>query len=149
MKTSPVSFFFVRLAAALFALSAGLAPSALAADEDQPATKADIMRLDGRITDLSDRLDGRISDLSNRMSRLEGTLEGNNERLSRLEGTVGGNNERLNGRISDISDRLSRLEGTNELLAMMATGSFLCLMGLLVALVVDILVRTRKPATAS
>ena len=76
MKTSPVSFFFVRLSAALFALSAGLAvPSALAADEDQPATKADIMRLDGR-----------ISDLSNRMSRLEGALESTNERLARLEG---------------------------------------------------------------
>ena len=97
MKTRAVSVFLARLTAALFALLVGLsAPSALAVNGDDPATKSDIMRLDGRI--------------------------------------------------SELSERLARLEGTNELLAMMATGSFLCLMGLLVALVVDILVRTRaKP----
>ena len=94
MKTRAVSVFLARLTAALFALLVGLsAPLALAVNGDDPATKSDIMRLDGRI--------------------------------------------------SDLSERLARLEGTNELLAMMATGSFLCLMGLLVALVVDILVRTR------
>ena len=104
MKTRIVSVFLARLTAALFALLVGLsAPSALAVNGDDPATKSDIMRLDGRIAGLEVR-------------------------------------------ISELSERLARLEGTNELLAMMATGSFLCLMGLLVALVVDILVRTRaKP----
>ena len=97
MKTRIVSVFLARLTATLFALLVGLsAPLALAVNGDDPATKSDIMRLDARI--------------------------------------------------SELSERLARLEGTNELLAMMATGSFLCLMGLLVALVVDILVRTRaKP----